>query len=86
MAGGAQGEGPRGPVTTVVAIEARVHDALRLADTGQDYVGAASFVFVRLRVRLSNGREGQGLKGRFLVAEVTHFLTGALRDHRSDCR
>lgn len=63
---------------TITAVEARVHDALRGQDVSNAYAGKQSFVFVRLRVRLSDGREGQGFTGRFLAKEVVHFLNDAL--------
>jgi len=62
----------------IVAVEARVHQPHDDSFNSQSYAGKDSFLFVRLRVRLSDGLEGEGFTGRFLAAEVKHFLNGGV--------
>ncbi len=69
----------------IAAVEARVHKPSAAADDPAPYAGADSFVFVRLRLRLSDGREGEGYTGRFLAAEVAHFLNGSVAEALVGC-
>lgn len=69
----------------IAAVEARVHRPPAAAEDPEPYAGADSFVFVRLRLRLSNGCEGEGYTGRFLAAEVAHFLNGSVAEALIGC-
>lgn len=64
----------------IAAVEARVHRPPAAADDPEPYAGEDSFAFVRLRLRLSDGCEGEGYTGRFLAAEVAHFLNGSIAE------
>ncbi len=64
----------------IARVTASVHrPPLREGDPAP-YAGADSFLFVWLKVELADGRAGHGFTGRFLAAEVAHFLNGALGD------
>ncbi|WP_422368661.1 mandelate racemase/muconate lactonizing enzyme family protein [Pelagibius sp.] len=69
----------------IAAIEARVHRPPAAADDPEPYAGEDSFVFVRLRLRLSDGCEGEGYTGRFLAPEVAHFLNGSIAEMLAGC-
>ncbi|NIA71486.1 mandelate racemase/muconate lactonizing enzyme family protein [Pelagibius litoralis] len=69
----------------IAAVEARVHRPPAAAEDPEPYAGADSFVFVRLRLRLSDGCEGEGYTGRFLAAEVAHFLNGSVAEALVGC-
>ena len=59
-------------------LEARVHAAPALPDDPAPYVGPDSYTFVRLRLFHRDGLIGEGFTGRFLAAEVAHFLNGTV--------
>lgn len=55
-------------------VVATVHRPAPVAAEGVPYAGDDSFLFVRLRLRHADGLTGDGVTGRFLAAEVAHFL------------
>jgi L-rhamnonate dehydratase len=61
-------------------LEATVHRAGAAPGDPAPYAGEDSFTFVRVRVTDAEGATGDGFTGRFLAAEVAHFLNGALAE------
>lgn len=65
-------------MTQSLTLRASIHRPGALAGDAAPYAGADSFSFVRLQVRDADGATGEGVTGRFLAAEVAHFLNGAV--------
>lgn len=63
-------------------VAATVHRPAPAGEEGEraTYAGADGPVFVRLRVETEEGIVGNGFTGRFLAAEVAHFLSGGLAE------
>jgi L-rhamnonate dehydratase len=61
-------------------LEAAVYRAGAAPGDPAPYAGEDSFTFVRVRVTDADGATGDGFTGRFLAAEVAHFLNGALAE------
>lgn len=61
----------------IARVSASVHRPVA-AGAADGYAGRDSAVFVWCRVTGDDGRAGDGFTGRFLAAEVAHFLNGAL--------
>ena len=66
--------------SVIAGVEASVHLAPRSDEDPAPYAGPDSSLFVWLRITLEDGRVGHGFTGRFLAAEVVHFLNGTVRE------
>ncbi|WP_420405452.1 mandelate racemase/muconate lactonizing enzyme family protein [Nisaea sp.] len=64
----------------ITRVATSIHRPVSAGEEGRSavYAGTDGPVFVRCRVETDEGLTGNGFTGRFLAAEVAHFLNGAL--------
>ncbi|ETW11489.1 mandelate racemase/muconate lactonizing protein [Roseivivax marinus] len=65
-------------MTPPLSIAASVHQPGAMPGDPLPYAGPDSFTFVRVVIRDDAGHRGEGVTGRFLAAEVAHFLNHAV--------